>query len=262
VIAPARASERFWLGPVPIDPVTRDEALERISQLVAARAGGTVFTPNVDHVVLAADDVGFRRAYANTSLSLVDGVPVLLAARLLGHPVPEKVSGSDLVQPVVERAAASGWRLYLLGGMPGVAERAAALLRERYPRIVIAGIDAPTIDMETPPAARAGVLERVRLARPDVTLVALGSPKGELWSAEAREALRPSVIIGIGAGLDFLTGAQKRAPAFMSNAGLEWLFRLGCDPLRLWRRYLVRGPRFIPIVLRAHRRRPDSSPLG
>src|ERR1700742_1328204 len=110
--------ERIRMGRLPIDAVDFAGALNVIEDLVQARAGGMVFTPNVDHVVLAEKDERLRAAYARVSLSLVDGVPVLWASRLLGHPLPEKVSGSDLVLPLVERAAARGWRLYLLGGGP------------------------------------------------------------------------------------------------------------------------------------------------
>jgi N-acetylglucosaminyldiphosphoundecaprenol N-acetyl-beta-D-mannosaminyltransferase len=242
---------RFFVGCVPIDPVTRVEALDRIASLVEEGAGGTVFTPNVDHVILADEDPAFRQAYAATSLSLVDGMPVVWAARLLGHPTPEKISGSDLVRPLARRAAGEGWRVYLFGGAPGVAERAAALLSIEFPGLQLAGFDAPSIDMNAPSAARLASLERIRESHPDVVLVALGSPKGELWAGEAREILKPAVLIGVGAALDFLTGAQRRAPRWMSRVGLEWLFRLACEPRRLARRYLLRGPRFVPIVLRS-----------
>jgi len=241
---------RFFLGRVPIDPLSRVAALDRIATLVEAGTGGTVFTPNVDHVVLADEDPAFRGAYAATSLSLVDGTPVLWACRLLGCPIPEKVSGSDLVRPLADRAAREGWRVYLFGGAPGVVERAAAVLSLEFPGLQVAGADGPSIDLAAPPATRLDLVRRIRESRPDVVLVALGSPKGELWANEVRDALKPAILIGVGAALDFLTGAQRRAPRWMSNAGLEWLYRLASDPRRLARRYLLRDPKFGPIVLR------------
>jgi N-acetylglucosaminyldiphosphoundecaprenol N-acetyl-beta-D-mannosaminyltransferase len=241
---------RFFLGPVPIDPVTRSEALDRIAGLVAARDGGTVFTPNVDHVVLADEVDAFREAYAAASLSLVDGMPLLWAARLLGHAVPEKVSGSDLLKPLVERAANERWRVYLFGGAPGVAERAAAKLTFEFPGLRIAGADGPQVDLSAPREARMEAVRRIQGSRPDLVLVALGGFKAELWSFEMAEALRPAVLVGVGAALDFVTGAQRRAPAWMSSAGLEWLHRLASDPRRLARRYLLRDPKFAPLVLR------------
>ena len=251
---PGTSPERFRIGHLPIDPLTFEQALAAIAALVEARAGGTVFTPNVDHVVLAEDDARFRTAYAEASLSLVDGVPVLAAARLLGHAVPEKVSGSDLLLPLAARAAHAGYSLYLVGAGPGVGEAAARRLQQLYPGLVVRGTDASLVDMDGPAEARAPVLRRAREARADLVLVALGSPKGELWAAEARPALAPSVLVAIGAGLDFLVGTQKRAPRIVSRIGLEWLYRLVHEPRRLWRRYVVRGPRFLPIALRSERR--------
>jgi N-acetylglucosaminyldiphosphoundecaprenol N-acetyl-beta-D-mannosaminyltransferase len=243
--------DRPRLGFLPVDLVTRGQALDRIAELVREGRGGTVFTPNVDHVLLADEDRRFRAAYEAASLSVVDGMPVLWALRLAGHPVPEKVSGSDLVRPLAGRAADEGWRVFLLGGRPGVAREAAARLRAERPSLEIVGAESPTIDMDGPAEERRALRQLVRRARPDVVLVALGSPKGELWAHEARGELRPAVIVGIGAGLDFLVGTARRAPPWMSSAGLEWLYRLVHEPTRLWRRYLLRGPRFLRYLVGA-----------
>jgi N-acetylglucosaminyldiphosphoundecaprenol N-acetyl-beta-D-mannosaminyltransferase len=246
------------LGFLPVDLVTRGQALDRIGELVRAGRGGTVFTPNVDHVLLADEDPRFRAAYEAASLSVVDGMPVVWALRLAGHRVPEKVSGSDLVRPLAERAADEGWRVFFLGGKPGVAQQAASRLRAERPSLEVVGAESPTVDMDGPVEARRALHELVRSARPDVVLVALGSPKGELWAHEARDELRPAVIVGIGAGLDFIVGTARRAPPWMSNAGLEWLYRLVHEPRRLWRRYLVRGPRFLRHLVAAWLSRSDA----
>jgi N-acetylglucosaminyldiphosphoundecaprenol N-acetyl-beta-D-mannosaminyltransferase len=235
---------------VPIDPVTLGEALDRVARLVEAGDGGTVFTPNVDHVVLADENPAFREAYAASSLSLVDGTPVLWACRLLGHPVPEKVSGADLLRPLAQRAAREGWRAYLFGGAPGVAGRAATRLRVDFPGLAVVGAEGPQVDLSAPPETRLAAVRRIQRARPHVVLVALGGLKAELWTREFAEALKPAVLIAVGAALDFLTGAQRRAPAWMSRAGLEWLHRLASDPRRLAARYLLRDPKFAPLVLR------------
>jgi N-acetylglucosaminyldiphosphoundecaprenol N-acetyl-beta-D-mannosaminyltransferase len=240
---------------VNVDGVTFAQALDTIAAMVADGHGGTVFTPNVDHVVMAEHDERFRRAYDAANLSLADGMPVLWAARVLGAPLPEKISGSDLALPLMERAAREGWRVYILGGAPGVAARAAERLVERFPRIVIAGTDAPRIDMSAPASSRADVLARVRESKADVVLVALGAPKQELWIAEAAPALRPAVLLGVGAAIDFIAGTARRAPRWMSRGGLEWLYRLAQEPRRLWKRYLVRDPEFLLIVLREKIRR-------
>lgn len=253
---------RFRVGALEIDDLTLAEALEAIADLVDARRGGTVLTPNIDHVVLCEHDARLREAYASASLSLVDGMPVLWASRLLGPPLREKVSGSDLILPLMKLAAARKYRVYLLGGAPGVADLAAERLREGVPGLTIVGTGSPRIDVGGGPAEDE-VLARVCAARPDLVLVALGCPKQEIFMHRAAPALRPAVLLGIGAGLDFWAGTAHRAPAWVSAAGLEWLYRLAREPRRLWRRYLVRDPEFLVILLRdlLSRERGRAAPL-
>jgi N-acetylglucosaminyldiphosphoundecaprenol N-acetyl-beta-D-mannosaminyltransferase len=248
------AGERLRIGGVPVDAVTLDQAIDRIDHLVAARRGGGVFTPNVDHVVLCQEDERLRAAYESVELSLADGMPVVWASRLLGRALPAKVSGSDLVLPLARHGAARGWRFYLLGGPPGVADRAKEQLEATIDGIHVVGTSAPRIDMRDAPEARAELLGHMRETSPDVVYVGLGAPKQELWIHESKEALRPAVMLGIGASLDFLAGALPRAPTWMSRAGLEWLYRLGREPRRLWRRYLVRDPKFLAILIEDLRR--------
>lgn len=180
-------------------------------------------------------------------MSLVDGVPVLLAAPLLGWSVPELRP-----DPAARRPCGRGRLACVPARRRDRRGRASpASADDAVPRPRDRGVDASAVDMNGLAAARAAVVERARQAKADLILVGLGSPKGERWAAEARAALSPSVIVGIGAGLDFLLGAQRRAPTWLSTIGLEWLFRLAREPRRLWRRYLVRGPRFLPIVARS-----------
>jgi len=241
---------RVRIGQLWIDSLTFSEALNEIERLVAAGRGGSVFTPNVDHVVNAETNAALREAYTAASLSLVDGQPLLWASRLLGAPLPEKISGSDLVLPLIQRATQHQWRVYLLGGRPGVAEAAAAQL-QRLHGVQIAGIDAPALSLM--PSSEDGLAaERIRAARPQLVLVALGAPKQELWIHRNGERIRPAVAVAVGAALDFVSGRIRRAPRWMSNAGLEWLFRLSQDPRLAWR-YLVRDPRFLLILLRTMR---------
>ncbi len=253
------ASSRLQLGKLFVDRLTFTQALDRIEAMVSERTGGVVFTPNVDHVVMAGHDERFRDAYAKADLSLADGMPVVWASHLLGEPLPAKISGSDLVLPLMERANRGRWRVFLFGGGPGVADVAAAKLTARFPDLVIAGTLSPRVDMSQPASSRDGILEAVRAARPDVVLVALGAPKQELWIAEAAAALRPAVLLGVGAAVDFVAGTVQRAPDWISAAGLEWLYRLAREPRRLWKRYLLRDPAFLLILLgdvrRARRRR-------
>lgn len=244
---------RVQIGHLEVDAVTFAQALDKIAELVDRRNGGAVFTPNVDHVVKAERHSDFRRAYSHADLCLADGMPLLWASRLLGSPLPEKVSGSDLVLPLVRMAAKRRWRVYLLGGRPGVAEQAGEkLARELGARIV--GTDSPNIDSDGNADSSEETLKRLRAASPDLVLVALGAPKQELWIDRFSDRLGPAVSIGVGGSLDFITGEVKRAPAWMSRAGIEWLYRLLQEPRRMWRRYLVEDPAFIVIVARTRRR--------
>lgn len=250
-------SARSYVAGVPLDRLTLAGAVDAIERLVREGEGGTVLTPNVDHVVLAHEDRRFRAAYEQASLSLCDGKPVQWAARLLGEPVPEKVSGSDLVLPLLERAAEKGMTVFLFGGAPGSAERARDALAARLPSLRIAGVASPRVPVDDRPEAHEESARLIAATRPDLVLVGLGAPKQELFAQAVRASVRPAVLLCLGASIDFLAGAVPRAPAWMSEHGLEWLYRLGREPGRLWRRYLVRDPRFAAILLRdlAERRR-------
>ena len=270
----ASRPRRVSVGQVAVDSVTFSAAIAAIEALVDARRGGIVLTPNVDHVVLASDDDRFRGAYRRCSLSLADGMPVVWAARALGRPLPEKLSGSDLREPLMKLAAARGFRVFLLGGAEGVARRAAAHLVATNPSLRIVGTASPQIHAADPreraakrpwgsmtteaplrhdrrrgSRERHALVARIKEADPDLVLVGLGAPKQELWIHEAATELSPAVLLGIGASIDFLAGTARRAPPWVSRAGLEWAFRLAQEPRRMWRRYLLRDPRFVSIIV-------------
>jgi N-acetylglucosaminyldiphosphoundecaprenol N-acetyl-beta-D-mannosaminyltransferase len=244
------SSQRLQIGQIGIDVLTFAQALDAVIALATHGNGGYVVTPNIDHIVLADSDADFREAYTQAALSLVDGMPLLWASRLLGTPLPAKISGADLIEPLMERAAKEGLRVYLLGAGPGVAEKAGEVLHARH-GVNIVGFDAPMLSTEPGAKETAAAFERVRAARPHLVLVALGAPKQEILMWRFRAAYAPAVALGIGAGLDFIAGAVQRAPAWMSNNGLEWAYRLSREPKRLWRRYLVNDPKFIAILARS-----------
>ncbi len=248
---------RVRIGDLSIDAITFQQALEIIGDRASRKLGGAVFTPNVDHIVMARQSRAFRDAYARAALSLVDGTPVLWAARLLGHPLPEKISGSDLFLPLVQLAEDRGLRVFLLGGAAGVADIVAARLMRQYPKLQIAGISSPLIGGEPDSPLPTEALEQIRLAEPHLLFVALGAPKQELFIDRTAVLRGPCIAVGVGAAFDFVAGRIQRAPTWMSRFGLEWLFRLWREPKRLWRRYLIQDPAFLSIVARDlfHRRR-------
>ncbi len=243
--------QRFTIGSIAIDSLTFAQAIDAIDSLICQAKGGSVFTPNIDHVVNAEHNSCFRQAYQKASLCLVDGTPLMWASRLLGTPLPEKVSGSDLVIPLLERASQKGWRLFLMGGEAGVAHQAAEKLQQRFP-LTIVGIESPRISLAADdPDDSIAMLAKIKEARPDLLLVALGSPKQELWIDRNLNKLRPAVAVAVGAGLDFVAGTVSRAPPWISKLGMEWLYRMAQEPRRLWRRYLVNDPKFLKILWRA-----------
>ncbi len=243
---------RIRVGRLPVDVLTFEGALSAVLDLSDAGKGGFVVTPNIDHVVLAEENPAFLAAYEAASLSLADGFPVVVTSKLMPTPLPAKVSGSDLVPPLVSLCERQKKSVYLLGAGPGVAELAAKKLVEKHPKLVIAGIDAPMVDLSKPKESRADIVARVVAAKPDIVLVAFGAPKQELFCHEIAEAVAPAVLLGIGATLDFIAGSVTRAPAWMSRSGLEWAYRLGQEPRRLFHRYFVRDPQFLGIVFRQY----------
>jgi N-acetylglucosaminyldiphosphoundecaprenol N-acetyl-beta-D-mannosaminyltransferase len=244
------APERTALGKLFAHRLTQPEALDAIAALCRAGQGGTVLTPNVDHVCLAETNTALVDAYAHCALSLVDGKPLVWLSRLTGQALPEKISGSDLSAPLAARCAADGIKLFLLGAAPEVGKRAAEVLTEQHPGLQIAGVLSPPMGFERDEAENAKVVNAIQEAGAQLVFVCLGAPKQELWMEMHRDVLAPAVLVGLGGTLDFIAGKVRRAPKWMSDAGFEWLYRLAQEPRRLAYRYLVRDRAFVSIALR------------
>ncbi len=244
---------------VGVTNVTMDEAVAAIDGLIRERRHAFVATPNTDHVVNIARDAEFRRIYRDAALVLADGMPLLWIAKLLGTPLKEKVSGSDLFPRLCEVAAQKQHRLFFLGGRPGAADGAAEILRRRHPGLQIAGVYSPPLGFEKDPAENAGIVRMIRDSRPDILFVGLGSPKQERWIAGHKDDVGVPVSIGIGVSFEFVAGMVRRAPRWMQNAGMEWLWRLMMEPGRLWKRYLVNDTYLIVLFLRQWLQKKKSS---
>jgi N-acetylglucosaminyldiphosphoundecaprenol N-acetyl-beta-D-mannosaminyltransferase len=245
-------AKRLTIGKVPIDVLTFAQALEAVEALVASKQGGFVFTPNVDHIVTVDEHPEFEAAYQKASLSLADGTPVVWASRLMDMTLPEKISGSDLVGPLLERAGQRKWRVAFLGAGPGVAEKAATIAREKWGTDVVF-TDAPMVNLKDT-AQIDRIAQQLAEAKADLVLMAFGAPKQELLIARIADRVKPAVLLGIGASLDFIAGTLERAPVLMQKTGTEWLYRLAQEPRRLWRRYLVEDPKFLRILARTLRK--------
>lgn len=209
----------------------------------SAPAAHQICTVNPEFIVDANRNAEFAAALRQADLRVPDGVGVLWAARLLGSPLPERVTGSDGIYRISERAAQAGWRLFYLGAAPGVAERTAAILSARYRGLTVAGTyGGSPADAEWPEIA-----QRLLSAQADVVLVAYGHPAQDLWIAAHRHELPCAVAIGVGGAFDFVAGVTVRAPHWMRRVGLEWLHRLLREPWR-WRR-MTKLPAFVGLVI-------------
>ncbi|TMC14889.1 MAG: WecB/TagA/CpsF family glycosyltransferase [Chloroflexi bacterium] len=229
---------------VRVDAVDPDSALARIEELVAGGGHHLVATVNPEFIMRARSDPAFQAVLDSAGLCLPDGWGVIWAARRQGRPLPGRVPGVDLIPPLAARAARLGWRLFLLGAAPGVAEAAAERLRADYPGLVITGCHAG----EAGPEGDEESLRRIAAAGADIVLVAYGAPRQELWIARNLARLPAAVGIGVGGAFDFLSGRVRRAPGWMRRLGLEWLFRLAVQPWRARRMAVL--PRFALEVLR------------
>lgn len=262
----SRPAPVAMLGVV-FDNVTFAETLKRIQDMVATRQPHYIVTANVDFLVQARRDAELRRILAEAHLVLCDGTPLVWASKLLGNPLPERVAGSDLAPQLIRLAAKNNYRLFLLGATPEANEQAAARVRAQFPNLSVAHYSPPFRPL--PEMDHADIACRIRAARPDILLVAFGCPKAEKWMAWHYRALGVPVVIGVGGTIDFLAGRVRRAPVWMQRAGLEWLFRLGREPRRLFKRYATDlwhfGPALAAELWRAKfraRRQPDISNLA
>ena len=238
---------------VPVARMDFQDLCMAIGERIQQRAPGFIVTPNVDHICLFHRRADIRAAYREAFLALPDGVPLLWAARFLGRPLKEKLSGSDLVPMLSAWAAEEGHSVFCFGAAEGVAEKAARKLREQYPGLEVAGCYSPPVGFERDPVENERAMNAIRSASPDICFVALGCPKQELWLLRHSKDLGVPVSLGIGAGLDFVAGKVRRAPRCVQRIGLEWLWRLLQEPRRLWRRYLVEDALFLSLVWRDFR---------
>jgi N-acetylglucosaminyldiphosphoundecaprenol N-acetyl-beta-D-mannosaminyltransferase len=240
---------RVEVGGLPIDPLTEEQVVERVRAELQAGRGGWIATPNVDHLRHASRDPRLAELIRSAPISVADGAPVVWAAKLAGRPIPARVTGADLLWSLSAAAAEDGRSVYLLGGEPGVPERAAAALQGRFPKLTIAGTCSPPRGFELDPDELSKCRDGVVDAHPDIVFVGLGFPKQEHIITGFTHLLPSTWWLGCGAALPFAAGDLQRAPTWMRPLGLEWLFRLVHEPRRLFRRYLREDAPFAVVLL-------------
>ena len=236
--------------------LTFDEAADLLAARAASglRPAQVVVTPNVDHLVrLDQASPEFRALYASADAIFADGMPLVWASGMLGEtPLPERVTGSDLFVRLAQACARSGLPVFVLGGLPGQESSLAAELAARFPGLH-AEVFSPSMRFDPQGPEGEEALRRIALARPAIVFVCLGMPKQEVWAMTHRDAVQASLVMCVGAAMEFALGHKRRAPAWMQRNGLEWFWRLVSEPRRLARRYLVSSLRFVRLM-RAERR--------
>ena len=262
ITAPVPAPETEEVLGVPLGLTDYDGALDWIDRMVAARERGYVCVCNVHTVMASAEDPALRSALLGSSVNVPDGQPLVWALNLLGHSLPDRVYGPELMARSCARAVGSGQRMYLYGGRnQGALVQLALNLRQRYPGVRIVGGYSPPHRPLTD-EERAAVIKEINGSRTDVVWVGIGVPKQEKWMAEMRDELSAPVLVGVGAAFDFHAGLVPQAPNLLQESGLEWAYRLAHEPRRLWRRYTRYNPRFVGAFarqLRDHRRKLSRS---
>ena len=237
----------------PIDGLTQAEAVERISGWASRRESRAVYFCNAHSIVTGTRSPDFARLITRADLAAPDGMPVAWMLRRHGFPSQERICGPDLMLAYCEHAEAAGQRIFLLGSDPQTLDTLRTRLLERYPELQIAGWISPPFRALTSEEDRV-VVDQINGSGAQVVFVGLGCPKQERWIHRHLDTVQ-AVMIGVGAAFSFHAGTVPRAPIWMQQHGLEWLFRVACEPRKLWRRYLVTNVLFVTGIVRNKIRR-------
>ena len=231
-----------------VDNVTEEEAIRHIEECVKNRAIGFVVTPNVDQIVMMEKNLYFREICDNAELSVVDGHPLLWIAKWYKKPIKEKICGSDLMPHLCKIAAEKGYKVFLLGAAEGIAAKAADILREQNPGLNIVGTYSPPFGFEKDQAELDKINRILKESNADLLFVGMGAPKQSVFIYENMHKYQIPMSFCVGATIDFIAGEQKRAPRWMTDHGLEWLYRLFKEPKRMFKRYIVNDTKIIRLA--------------
>lgn len=212
--------------------------------IISKERGRYVSVTNATSVAISRRHLAFKEAVNNSSLSVPDGFSLVLLARLYGFPLRQRVYGPELMLEFLKKAEEKGYSNFLYGYNPENLNLLTQVLRRRFPRLKIAGSCASIFGLKLTPEEKSSIIDAINAANPDVLWVGLGCPQQEFWMHEHRHKVNVPVMVGVGAAFDFLAGTKPQAPEWVRDNGFEWLFRLACEPRRLWRRYLVDGSQF------------------
>ena len=241
--------ETIQLRGMPIHAVTRKQTARHLINCSLKNIGGWVVTPNLDILRRYTKSPSFRNLLATSTLNVPDGMPLVWASRVKGQPLTERVNGTDLMVDVCEAAAEVGKSVFFLGGNPGSAEKAAAVLQEDFSGLKVAGCHCPEFGFETEIGNVEKIAAIIAAADPDFVFVGLGSPKQDVLINMLRLKLPNVWWLGVGVSFSFIGGEISRAPEWAKKSGLEWFFRLVAEPRRLAKRYILQGVPFFAMTL-------------
>lgn len=249
----APAPKRMEVLGIPVNLLTMETAVATVRAWVETGPARTVFVRDVASLMTAMDTPVLRALHMKADLVVPDGMPLVWIGKLRGHGARiGRVAGADLMDAVCAASLETGQSHYFYGGLPGVADEMANRLKTRFPGLVVAGTFSPPmralVETSCPTEALRAEIETIRRASPDFIWIGISSPKQEYWMMQAAPLFERGVFFGVGAAFDYHSGRIRRAPVWMRNTGLEWLYRLCSEPRRLWRRYLVQAPRFVWLI--------------
>ncbi len=249
--ATGQQANKIQLFGVPVDALTREQMLDRIDETIAERKSLHVGVVNAAKVVNMGRDPMLREAVLESDLILADGAAVVLASRVLGEPLPERVTGIGLMYGIFERGMKKGYRVYCLGATEEVSRTVEEKIRQDYPGVVLAGRRNGYFSKEEEPQ----IAQDIADAKADVLLVAITSPKKEQFMARWNDVIKVPVVHGVGGSFDVMAGKVRRAPELWQKLGMEWLYRVKQEPGRLWKRYLVTNTLFLWMLGQAYIRK-------
>lgn len=235
---------------VQVHPLTVDQLHEELAQLIETDSHAEVLHVNVHGMNLSADNPWLRDYLNQAEIVFCDGAGIILGARILGQHIPERITYADWMWQLAEFAAARGYSFYFLGAKPGIAQTAADRMIKRFPELKIAGVRDGYFNKDNGHPDNEAVLTDINAVRPNILIVGMGMPMQERWLLDNWNRIDANIALTGGAVFDYISGDLKRAPAWMTNNGLEWLGRLLIEPRRLWQRYIVGNPVFLARVIR------------